>query len=105
MEILDVSNRGIIDISLNNGSYPGFQIKHAFRKLKSTLDYIFILTVLKKQTIGCGGSGELIFYIQEIWSLYYLLYFQAKAGGLVFSKGIGKTFIKRILFIQIKPIV
>ena len=62
-----------------------------------------MLTVLKKKSIGCGGGGELFFYIQEIWSL--LLYFQAKAGRLVFSKGIGKTFIKRILFIQIKPIV
>ena len=62
-----------------------------------------MLTVLKK-TIGCGGGGKLFFTFRK-FGVYYLLYFQAKAGRLVFSKGIGKTFIKRILFIQIKPIV
>ena len=71
---------------------------------KSTFDYILCWLFWKKKSIGCGGGGELIFYIQENCS-FYLLYFQAKAGRLVFSKGIGETFIKGILFIQIKPIV
>ena len=98
MEILDVSNRGIIDISLN-GSYSGFQIKHAFRKIKkSTLDYIFILTVLKKQTIGCGGSGELIFYIQEIWSLLFIV-FSSQSGQIgIFKRDWKNIYKKNIVY-------
>ena len=58
---------------------------------KSTFDYIFMFYVdcLKKLLLVAVAVGNYFFYIQESWS-YYLLYFQAKAGRLVFSKGIEK---------------
>ena len=62
-----------------------------------------MLTVLKKLLVAVAVGNY--FFTFRKFGVYYLLYFQAKAGRLVFSKGMGKTFIKRILFIQIKPIV
>ena len=55
---------------------------------KSTFDYILCWLFWKKKSIGCGGGGELIFYIQENCSLSFI--FKPKRADWYFQKGLEK---------------
>ena len=84
----------------------GFQTKHAFRKIKrpdnmggkSTFDYILCWLFWKKKSIGCGGGGELIFYIQENCSLLFIV-FSSQSGRIgIFKRDWKNIYKKNIVY-------
>ena len=57
-----------------------------------------MLTVSKKKTIGCGGGGELIFYIQEIWSLIFIVFSSQSGQTGIFKRDWKNIYKKNIVY-------
>ena len=65
---------------------------------ETTFDYILCWLFWKKKSIGCGGGGELIFYIQENCSLLFIV-FSSQSGQIgIFKRDWKNIYKKNIVY-------